>query len=429
MKYIKATEKDLEQIVNLVQETIKAIYPKYYPKEVVDFFCELHCRENILKDIEAGLVGILKKDDEILGTGCYKENHITRVYVKPVFQKQGYGSYIMQCLENEIRMQHETVYLDASLPASHLYEKLGYKTKKHERWNVENGVILVYEVMEKKLPMLKSMDITTLCEKIDLQPQIKNQVLSFIKEFDFETVDKQQKGYLVYENMKEALAKTQAILGEDEDGIKILSCMLKASADAYEVYWEKNISDEIYFDTMKCFSRFIDETYKMTGKFCFDRYWWTTRQAGCHLFRIGTLEYEIKHLENDVVIGIHIPSDADFSPISVEESLNSAYGFFAKNYSSLGDVEYRCHSWLLDEQLKNMLHKNSNIINFQNRFEIFDRGEEETEFLEWVFNTKSTDYNNLPEKTSLQKKMKKHLLEGGTIRNTYGRLKKLGFEL
>lgn len=268
MKYIKATEKDLEQIVNLVQETIKAIYPKYYPKEVVDFFCELHCRENILKDIEAGLVGILKKDDEILGTGCYKENHITRVYVKPIFQKQGYGSYIMQCLENEIRMQHETVYLDASLPASHLYEKLGYKTKKHERWNVENGVILVYEVMEKKLSMLNSMDITTLCEKIDLQPQIKNQVLSFVKEFDFETVDKQQKGYLVYENMKEALAKT-----------------------------------------------------------------------------------------------------------------------------------------------------------LQNRFEIFDRGEEETEFLEWVFNTKSTDYNNLPEKTSLQKKMKKHLLEGGTIRNTYGRLK------
>lgn len=88
MKYIKATEKDIEQIVNLVQETIKAIYPKYYPKEVVDFFCELHCRENILKDIEAGLVGILKKDDEILGTGCYKENHITRVYVKPVFQKE-----------------------------------------------------------------------------------------------------------------------------------------------------------------------------------------------------------------------------------------------------------------------------------------------------------------------------------------------------
>ncbi|MGN0714966.1 MAG: GNAT family N-acetyltransferase [Anaerovoracaceae bacterium] len=151
MEYIKATEKDIEQITTMVQETIKTIYPKYYPKEVVDFFCELHNKENIFKDIKAGFVGVLKKDDEIIGTGCYKENHITRVYVKPTYQHQGYGSYIMQCLENEISTSNEKVCLDASLPACHLYEKRGYKTIKHERWNVENGVILVYEVMEKRL--------------------------------------------------------------------------------------------------------------------------------------------------------------------------------------------------------------------------------------------------------------------------------------
>lgn len=151
MEYIKATEKDLEQIVTLVQETIQTIYPKYYPKEVVEFFCELHCKENIFKDIKDGFVGILKNDDEIVGTGCYKDNHITRVYVKPIYQKQGYGSYIMQCLENAIGLNYEAVYLDASLPASHLYEKRGYKTIKHEQWNVENGVILVYEIMEKSL--------------------------------------------------------------------------------------------------------------------------------------------------------------------------------------------------------------------------------------------------------------------------------------
>ena len=151
MEYIKATEEDLEPIVALVQETIKAVYPKYYPKEVVDFFCELHCQENILKDIEAGCVGILKNGDEIVGTGCYRDNHITRVYVKTIFQNQGYGSYIMRCLENKIGSKSETVYLDASLPACHMYEKRGYKTIKHERWNVENGVVLVYEVMEKML--------------------------------------------------------------------------------------------------------------------------------------------------------------------------------------------------------------------------------------------------------------------------------------
>ncbi len=75
MQYIKATEKDTDQIVALVQETIQTIYPKYYPKEVVDFFCELHCKENISQDVENGIVGVLQIDDVIIGTGCYKDNY------------------------------------------------------------------------------------------------------------------------------------------------------------------------------------------------------------------------------------------------------------------------------------------------------------------------------------------------------------------
>ena len=58
----------------------------------------------------------------------------------------------MQCLENTIALKYDKVYLDASLPASHLYEKRGYKTIKHERYPVQNDVILVYEIMEKHLP-------------------------------------------------------------------------------------------------------------------------------------------------------------------------------------------------------------------------------------------------------------------------------------
>ena len=69
----------------------------------------------------------------------------------PEYQGQGYGSYIMQWLEDEIRKVHTEVYLDASLPACRMYEKRGYTTVKHEMWSVENGVKLVYEVMKKEL--------------------------------------------------------------------------------------------------------------------------------------------------------------------------------------------------------------------------------------------------------------------------------------
>lgn len=267
------------------------------------------------------------------------------------------------------------------------------------------------------------MDILTLCNKINLQTEIKIRVLDFADSFNFDKVDKQLKDFLTYEKMQNSQIELQAILSPDKDNIKILACMLKASVDIYDIYKSKGISDEIYFATMKCYTRFIDETYKMTGKLYFNRYWWTTRQAGCHLFRIGELEYEIKHIDNKVVIGLHIPSDADFSPSSVDESLLSAKRFFAEHYPELADCEYRCHSWLLDSQLKDMLRQNSNIISFQHRFEIFDKGEIGTDFIEWLYNTKSTDYSALHENTALQRNMKKHILSGGVIRNAYGRLK------
>ena len=267
------------------------------------------------------------------------------------------------------------------------------------------------------------MNILTLCDRINLQPEIKSRVIEFTNGFDFNLMNKQLKDFQNYEKMSEALAELQTILGEDTEKIKILACMLKASADVYEIYKEKGIGDEIYFATMKCYTRFIDETYRMTGKLYFDRYWWTTRQAGCHLFRIGELEYEMKHIDGDIVIGIHIPSDVDFSPSAINDSLVSARQFFSNHYPELSNAEYRCHSWLLDRQLKEMLNDSSNILSFQNRFEIFDEGEVGTDFIEWLYNTKSTDYAVLPESTSLQRNMKKHLLSGGVIRNAYGRLK------
>ena len=149
MEYIRAAEKDTEQIFAIVQDTIRSIYPSYYPQEVVDFFCRLHCKERILADIQSGLAGVLQDGGILVGTGCHKKNHITRVYVKPEYQGRGCGSYIMQYLENEICLQYDTVYLDASLPASRFYEKRGYQTVEHKRHPVENGKILAYEVMAK----------------------------------------------------------------------------------------------------------------------------------------------------------------------------------------------------------------------------------------------------------------------------------------
>ncbi|MBD5083390.1 MAG: GNAT family N-acetyltransferase [Clostridiales bacterium] len=151
MKYIKADEQMHNEIYNRVQQTIKEIYPKYYPKDVVDFFCELHSLDNIRKDIENENVYVLYDNNALVGTGCFSDNHITRVYVLPDYQGRGYGTYIIKQLENDIKKKYDTVVLDASLPAVMLYEKLGYKTVNHNKYPLKNDVVLIYEVMEKKL--------------------------------------------------------------------------------------------------------------------------------------------------------------------------------------------------------------------------------------------------------------------------------------
>jgi len=56
MIYELATTEDLQAVYDVVQHTIKTVYPKYYPIEVVDFFCNLHSKEAISKDIENGEV-------------------------------------------------------------------------------------------------------------------------------------------------------------------------------------------------------------------------------------------------------------------------------------------------------------------------------------------------------------------------------------
>ena len=151
MKYVIASSDMANEICHVLHTAIKTIYPKYYPKEVVDSFCRHHSKEHVLKGIASGNMGVLMEGNVIVGTGCFDQNHITGVYVLPSFQKRGFGSHIMNCLENEISKKYDTAVLDASLPAVCLYEHRGYKTVGHGVHELENGAKLVYEIMEKKI--------------------------------------------------------------------------------------------------------------------------------------------------------------------------------------------------------------------------------------------------------------------------------------
>ena len=69
MEFKLANKNNLEQVYELVQETIKSVYPKYYLPEIVEMFSEYHCKDHVLQDILARNTYILLQGDTIVGTG------------------------------------------------------------------------------------------------------------------------------------------------------------------------------------------------------------------------------------------------------------------------------------------------------------------------------------------------------------------------
>ena len=149
-EYRKAKPNEAERVCYIVQHTKEIIYPDYYTKAVMDFFGSLHSIDNIENDIEQNRISVLVVDGNIIGTGSYTENHITRVYVLPEYQGHGFGSRLMDELEKEIFARFNSCVLEASLPACIFYENRGYKTVRHVKEDIGGGKCMIYEIMRKE---------------------------------------------------------------------------------------------------------------------------------------------------------------------------------------------------------------------------------------------------------------------------------------
>lgn len=142
---------DLEKILQITHETISEIYPHYYAEGVVQFFLEHHSRENVLSDIEDGIVWLLEEEDCPMGTVTIKGNVVNRLFVLPEYQSRGYGSQLMDFAEKKIAEQFTHVQIASSLAAKEMYVKLGYQQKRTCRIPAGNGDILIYDEMEKNI--------------------------------------------------------------------------------------------------------------------------------------------------------------------------------------------------------------------------------------------------------------------------------------
>ena len=83
MDIITAKASDLDIVKSISHSTINAVYPHYYPAGAVNFFLAHHSGENILRDIEAGLVYLAVVDEKAVGTVTVSGDEINRLFVLP----------------------------------------------------------------------------------------------------------------------------------------------------------------------------------------------------------------------------------------------------------------------------------------------------------------------------------------------------------
>ncbi|MBO5489165.1 MAG: DUF5596 domain-containing protein [Eubacterium sp.] len=203
----------------------------------------------------------------------------------------------------------------------------------------------------------------------------------------------------------------QAFVGEDTKGFGMLWEELNIASRTYDEYEKMGIDETIFIDTMKFCTRFLHEHKKNQGDFRFVWGWWFPRQLAMDEFRIGSLEFE----KTESMISIHIPGDADLSPDAVQKSIASFRTFCETYFPSWCGLPLHCESWLLSPVLKELLDEHSNIIQFQNLFEVEQTDYDSMAVLDWVFPGYREVTEVLPEKTSLQKKMKNYLLAGNKV--------------
>ncbi|MDO4298225.1 MAG: acyltransferase domain-containing protein [Lachnospiraceae bacterium] len=230
------------------------------------------------------------------------------------------------------------------------------------------------------------------------------------------------------ETWDQGLKELREALGEDTDGIGMLTCMLLCTLRTYEDYRRLGISEQIFVDTMKCFPRFVGEHMASYGRYGFDRSFWTPRQIASRLFRIGELEYEMTVEEGKKVISIHIPSDAVLVREKLHDSYLCAKNFFAGKFPDYGSAEMVCESWLLAPELKYVLPEQSRILEFQKEFRLTEVAYGDNEYLEWIFKRRDIPLEQLPENTSLQRNLKKYLISGGKVGIGFGYLKEPAFD-
>jgi len=118
----------------------------------------------------------------------------------------------------------------------------------------------------------------------------------------------------------------------------------------------------------------------------------------------------------------HIPEDGPMSIEACTESFEMVLIFFSKYFSERPFKAFDCHSWFLDNQYQKILAASSNIVKFQNRLYLYPTESDGDDSYWRIFGADGIKkgIENVPRKTSMQKKVAEFIENGGYLRSGGG---------
>lgn len=258
------------------------------------------------------------------------------------------------------------------------------------------------------------MDIELLANKINLNSELKNKVLSLVERDRAKLISLCKKAD--DDNFKSVFAKN--------DMIKLAIALLYSVEFTYPKYQKAVISDEIYFETMKDIAVWCENNNNKGLK----NLPWIKNHLNFELFKIGRLQFQIYKCDNrtlnydllpfnfgENLIYVHIPQGEKLVYAECVNSLKNAKSFFGEYFPNYDFDYFFCESWLLYGENWQFMNSSSNILQFSTLFDLVYSVEDDRQAIERIFGKRQLIKSKYQEKTTLQRNAKRFMQNGGKL--------------
>ncbi len=128
--------------------------------------------------------------------------------------------------------------------------------------------------------------------------------------------------------------------------------------------------------------------------------------------RLALSEWRQDLAPGDPVLKIHIPGGEPLGHEACGRAFQRAMKFFPRHYPKYRFVGFRCHSWLLNTWLAEVLPPDSNLVRFQREFYLVPTEQWPPSMFKRVFNSATVDPATAPRDTRLRRAIVEALERG-----------------